>query len=363
MSSLSLCGSHVWHRSPIHLSAVRVADIADEAPEVVVAVIGAGVAGLLSARTLADHGVPVTIFEKSRGVGGRCATRRSDAWQFDHGAQYFTVRDPRLTPLAERWRQQGLITLWQGALAVREEGQWQPAKGGVDRWVAVPGMSALGAHLAQHLDVHRNTMVERIERAGHRWRLMSGSGDDLGSFDVVLVCVPSPQAQHLLAPVAPALAQLSATAVMHPIWATMLALPDPPPVTWDGAFLNDDETLSWISRNSSKPGRGTGETWVLHATREWTVRHLEHSADSVTEMMITAFQHATGCTSRPVHAVSHRWRYAQPDPVVAAPALYDATLGLGAAGDWCGGARVEGALLSGIALAEHVLSGTNVAHA
>jgi renalase len=340
-----------------------VADIADEAPEVAVAVIGAGVAGLLCARTLAEHGVPVTIFEKSRGLGGRCATRRIDAWQFDHGAQYFTVRDPRLAPLVERWRLQGLIALWQGTLAVREKGQWQPAKRGVHRWVAVPGMSALGAHLAEKLDVRRNTMVERIERAGDRWRLMSDSGDDLGSFSVVLVCVPSPQALHLLTPVAPALAQLAAAAVMHPIWATMLALPDRPGVTWDGAFLNDDETLSWISRNASKPGRDAGEAWVLHATREWTLRHLEESTDSVSEMMTTAFQHATGCTTRPVHAVSHRWRYALPDPVVAAPALYDAALGLGAAGDWCGGARVEGALLSGIALAEHVLGGANVVHA
>ena len=340
-----------------------VSDIVGEAPEVAVAVIGAGVAGLLCARTLAEHGLPVTIFEKSRGVGGRCATRRIDAWQFDHGAQYFTVRDPRLAPLMQNWQQQALIALWQGALAVREEGEWQPAKSGVDRWVAVPGMSALGAHLAQNLHVQRNTHVERIERAGHGWRLMSSAGEDLGFFDVVLVCVPSPQAQLLLATVAPALAQRCATATMHPIWATMVVLPDRAPVTWDGAFLNDDETLGWISRNSSKPERGTDDTWVLHATRDWTVRHLEHSADSITDMMITAFQHATGVTLRPVHAVSHRWRFALPDPVVEAPALYDAALGLGAAGDWCGGARVEGALLSGIALAEHVLAGVSVVSA
>lgn len=338
-------------------------DIAGQASDVSVAIIGAGVAGLLCAPTLAEHGVAVTIFEKSRGVGGRCATRRIDPWQFDHGAQYFTVRDPRLAPLVERWRHQGVIALWQATLAVRENGQWQPAKGGVERYVAVPGMSALGAYLAEKLDVRRDTKVERIERAGHRWRLTSGTGDDLGLFDVVLVCVPSPQAQHLLAPVAPALAQHAAAAVMHPIWATMLTLPDRAPVAWDGAFLNDDDTLSWISRNASKPGRGAGETWVLHATRDWTVRHLEENADCVTEMMVTAFQHVTGVSARPVHAVSHRWRYALPDPVVAAPALYDAALGLGAAGDWCGGARVEGALLSGMALAERVLSGPNVPQA
>ena len=157
---------------PIPQSSVRGVDLPEQAPRVAAAVAGAGVAGLLCARTLSDCGVHVTVFEKSRGVGGRCATRRVDAWRFDHGAQYFMVRDPRLAPFIERWRQKGLIALWQGALAVREGGQWQPAKSGVHRWVAVPGMSALGAHLAADLPLHRNTMVERIERAGHRWRLM-----------------------------------------------------------------------------------------------------------------------------------------------------------------------------------------------
>ena len=190
---------------------------------------------------------------------------------------------------------------------------------------------------------------------------MGDSGDDLGSFDVVLVCVPSPQALHLLAPVAPGLAQVISTAEMYPTWATMLVLAERLAVAWDGAFLNDDETLSWISRNASKPGRGPDDTWVLHATREWTIGHLEDTPDSVSDAMITAFRDATGNTAVPVHAASHRWRYAQPDPVVAAPALYDAELGLGAGGDWCGGARVEGALLSGIALAERVLAGVNVA--
>ena len=363
MPGLSFYGSRVCHRSSIRQSSIRMVDIPEQAPGVAIAVIGAGVAGLLCARTLTDHGARVTIFEKSRGVGGRCATRRVDAWCFDHGAQYFTVRDPRLAPFIESWRQQGLIALWQGALAVREAGQWQPAKSGVHRWVAVPGMSALGAHLAADLLVHRNTMVERIERAGHRWRLIGGLGDELGAFDVVLACVPAPQALQLLAPNAPALAQVIATAEMHPVWATMLVLAERPAVAWDGAFLNDDETLSWISRNASKPGRGFGETWVLHATREWTIRHLEDSADSVSDAMMTAYHAATGSTAVPVHAVSHRWRYAQPDPVVAAPALYDAELGLGAAGDWCGGARVEGALLSGIALAERVLTRANLTSA
>lgn len=321
-----------------------------------VAVIGAGLAGLTCARTLGDHNIAVTVFEKSRGLGGRCATRRDGTWRFDHGAQYFTIRDPRLAPLVRSWQQQGVIALWNGALAVREQGEWQAAKTGVRRWVAVPGMSALGAHLAQDVSVQLHTTVAHIQREGRQWRLVSDTGADLGIFDVVLACVPSPQAQLLLDPIAPAIAERASLAAMHATWATMLVLEERPDLPWDGAFLNDDPVLGWISRDCSKPGRAPDETWVLHANRAWTLEHLDDEKSHVAAAMSAAFEQLVGHPIRIAHTDAHRWRYALPDPVAADSALYEPGLGIGAAGDWCGGPRVEGALLSGIALAGRVMT-------
>ncbi len=56
-------------------------------------IIGAGVSGLIAARTLQASGVRVKVLDKGRGVGGRLATRRSGVGVFDHGAQFFTVCD------------------------------------------------------------------------------------------------------------------------------------------------------------------------------------------------------------------------------------------------------------------------------
>ena len=321
-----------------------------------VAVIGAGLSGLFCARTLADHNVSVTVFEKSRGLGGRCATRREGTWRFDHGAQYFTSRDPRLLPYIHSWQQDRVIAPWQGALAVRERGEWQPAKTGVRRWVAVPGMSALGAHLAEELDVRRECTIAHIQREGAQWRLLDNVGVDVGVFDEVLVCVPSPQAVALLAPVAPPLADQAAAAMMHPTWATMLRFADRPAFPWDGAVLNDHDVLSWISRDASKPDRDGAETWVLHGTRAWSTARLEDAPDTVAASMCDALREVLADATAPVHAVAHRWRYALPDPVTNDAALYDSRLGIGAGGDWCGGPRIEGALLSGMALAGRVLT-------
>jgi photolyase PhrII len=326
-----------------------------------VAVIGAGLSGLMCARTLQDHNIDVRVFEKSRGVGGRCATRRDGPWRFDHGAQYFTIRDARLAPLVASWQQRGVIAVWPGAIGVREHGVWTAAKAGVRRWVAQPGMSALGRHLADGLDVRLETTVMHIQREGAQWRLVADTGADLGVFDVVLACVPAPQAIALCTSVAPELAAQAAGAVMHPTWATMLVLSERPAFDYDGAFLNDDATLRWLARDASKPARGADETWVLHATREWSVAHLEDDAASVASAMTDAFTRIVGGAVTPVHRVAHRWRYALPDPVTTTSALYDHDRGIGTAGDWCGGPRVEGALLSGIALAGRVLTHAHTA--
>ena len=42
-----------------------------------IAVVGAGIAGAACAASLQQAGVQVTLFDKSRGVGGRMSTRRA----------------------------------------------------------------------------------------------------------------------------------------------------------------------------------------------------------------------------------------------------------------------------------------------
>lgn len=66
-------------------------------------VVGAGLAGLVAAQRLAAAGIRVTVFDKGRGPGGRMATRREGDACWDHGAQFFTARDPRFAEMVARW--------------------------------------------------------------------------------------------------------------------------------------------------------------------------------------------------------------------------------------------------------------------
>jgi photolyase PhrII len=323
-----------------------------------VAVIGAGLAGLAAARTLRDHGVDVTVFEKSRGLGGRAATRRDGVWSFDHGAQYATFRDARLTPWVRAWEALGVLARWDGRVAVCDAGVWRQAPEGVDRWVATPGMSAIGRHLGRDLRIALGTAVARAERAVDGWRLADADGTPLGTFAQLLVTAPAPQAAQLLSAAAPNLAARCAAVQFHPCRAVMCVLDRAPRVAWEAAFVNGDPHLAWVARNASKPGREASlETWVLHAPREYSTDTLDADPEEVMAPMLRAFRRLLGDDPPEVtYAIGHRWRYAIPDPVLAEDAVWDDELQAGLAGDWCGGPRVEGALLSGLALAGRVLS-------
>jgi glycine/D-amino acid oxidase-like deaminating enzyme len=116
-----------------------------------VAVVGAGLAGLTAARILEEQGHDVVVVEKARGAGGRSATRRHEAWQFDHGAQYFTARDPRFLQHVLAWQERGSIALWEGRIGVVEKGRVQAAAEQTRRFVGLPGMNAVCRDIAGEL--------------------------------------------------------------------------------------------------------------------------------------------------------------------------------------------------------------------
>jgi predicted NAD/FAD-dependent oxidoreductase len=318
------------------------------------AVIGGGVAGLVGARALHAAGHDVLVLDKGRAPAGRMATRRGGGFDFDHGAQYFTVEGERFASQVRAWEGDGVVGEWRGRLGSLTKGVFEPLGHERARYVGIPTMSAVARRLAADLRVEPGTRVDRIEPHSGGWRLFLEGGRRLGDFEVVLVTVPGPQAVPLLQ-AAPELAERAARARMRPCWALMVAFAEQLEVSWDGAFVQGCP-LAWAARNSSKPARAHGDTWVLHASADWSEGHLEMPREAAETELLDAFSMAI---DRPLpgrlFSSTQRWRFALPDPALTETCLFDADRGIGAAGDWCAGPRVEGAYLSGAALANRVL--------
>ena len=319
-----------------------------------VAVVGAGISGLFAARTLADHGLEVRVFDKARGPGGRCSTRREGKFSFDHGAQYFTARDDRFRRHVDSWIEEGLVHSWQGRIGTAAGGEVHRKVDGIDRFVGVPGMSAVARHLASRLDIFYESKVRGIKGSPNDLRLIEDSGEDLGSFNVVIVAMPPEQARSLLVKSSRLVEQVQSVKML-PAWAVMAVFDHSLDLELDGVFVHDSP-LSWVARNNSKPGRSDHECWVLHGTNEWSALNLEEDEEEVSAVLIQAFFEAIGAKSiQPIFAKAHRWRFALAENPLKVGCLWDEKLRLGACGDWCQMSRIEGAFLSGMAMAGRVL--------
>lgn len=336
------------------------------------AVVGAGMAGIACARTLAQAGHRVAVFEEGPEPGGRMATRESPFGTFDHGAQYFTVRDERFARALETVP--GLCRPWSANTVRVLDPLGRVAAAGLPprepHWVPAPGMNALVSRWARPLAAAgalelatRVTAIARDALDAKRWQLHTeGAGGTIhvhSGFDAVMLAIPSPRACALLqaSRLAPRfIEQLSAVRVA-PCWTLMAAFPQAqqPAMShlgpqWNAA-RSTHHRVAWLARESSKPGRGPVERWTVQASAAWSQEHLEDDAARIKAKLLRAFSEITGVRAEPSHAEAWRWRSAQTLEPLGRSHLWDAKEGLGLAGDWCLGHRVENAFVSGLELA------------
>ena len=312
-----------------------------------VALVGAGIAGLSAATALRGHGHDVVVFERARGPGGRAATRRVDGIDmpkaargatlaFDHGAQYFTVRDPRFQTVVDGWLRDRIVAKWEGRIVSFDSEGGEELTTTADRYVGIPGMSAIARAMADALEVRYEQRIESL-------------GPLLREFDRVILAVTADQAKPLVAHI-PELSTTLANVVSQPCWAVLAAFEERVPARFDGAFVHGSP-LGWVARNQSKPKREWKvDTWVLHATTTWSLMHLDDDPEVVGSVLMEAFHDLipTGLP-RAFYATAHRWRLASVDPPLAVGAIHHEESRITLCGDWCLGNRIEDAFLSGLA--------------
>ena len=300
-----------------------------------IAIVGAGMAGLSCAEQLAASGHEIRLFDKGRGPGGRMSTRRVDTAlgqaSFDHGAQYFTVRDPDFAELAEQWRAEGIACPWPAA--------------GHDAWVGTPAMNAPVKALAAKHDVTFGRPVTGLERADDdSWRIVL-DGVPQGKFDAAVLALPAEQAAALLSLHDFELGCRALNARSQPCWTGMFAFAESLPLP--DAPIRDAGDIAWAVRNSAKPRRTRPEAWVVQASPDWTREHLDLPAGEVAELLLRQLGDlAQDALPETLSAAAHRWRFAM-SSATGEGALWNPKLRLGACGDWLLGPRVECAWLSG----------------
>lgn len=305
-------------------------------------IIGAGISGLVLARSLSEAGATVVVVEKSRGYGGRMATKRVGTAVFDQGAQYFTAKDPAFAKCVDGWREQGLVANWPDS----------PHR----RLVGRPSMTAVPKALAEGLTISREHKVTAARRhACGCWELDIENHGIVRAERVLFTC-PVPQALAVLkaggVDLPPDVASGLEALTYHPCLALLVTLAGPSAVPPEGLAF-DTGPVRWLADNVKKGiAQSAPAAVTIHASAEFAEAHYGLPEAEVVARLLPVVEAWLGAAV--VATTLHRWKFSEPKATHAEHCVWLPGLALGFAGDAFGGAKVEGAVLSGLALADKV---------
>ncbi len=327
-----------------------------------IAIVGAGMAGIGTAIALQASEADVVVFEKSRGLSGRAASRRRDGVIYDHGANFIDLSaHKRVKALVEKNVPSDELVAVEGAIWTHDaEGQRSPGReSGQQRYSHGSGISRLGRALFESSTAAlcTETHIAHVRRAEKSWTLHLENGNTAGVFDAVVLTPPAPQAARLVA-AEPELDTLCAALEAVPYraqFSVVLALR----ATLSAhagiyAYLNTDgaHPVAWLSFESRKRGHvppGT-EVLIVQMAPEWTGAHLDEARETVAQLAQAEAEKLLGTPLSVAWWDVQRWRYALPDASLDVAATGAAEkLGLYVASDAVSGkGRVAGALNTGL---------------
>lgn len=317
-----------------------------------IAVIGAGLSGLTFASNL-NAKAEITVFEKSRGIGGRMATRYSEHYEFDHGAQYFTAKGEAFQKFLKPYIAQGIVKDWKPKLVTLSQEGMRERVSNHPSYVASPRMNSLAKEMAKDLNLVGNTQIKKVVGKAGDWVLIDADDASHGAFDMVVFAIPSHQAAVLMPDEFAHLETLQKPK-MDACFSLMLGFEKPLALEFDGAFV-EGSSIGWISVNSSKPERAQGFSMMVQSQNQWAEAHVDEDKTKVHAMLLEeASELLKQDLSKAEHQVLHRWLYASTSVAADAKFLLDESNQLACIGDWCIKGRVEAAFESGHHLAENI---------
>lgn len=316
-----------------------------------IAIIGSGLTGLTAARQLKSF-AHTTVFDKSKGVGGRLATRYTDKFEFDHGAQYFIAKSQEFKSLVDELLSAGVIAPWNARFVVFDGNKRIQASNWNDcfaHYIGIPRMNMLAKYLAKDLNLLLACKIVKVEFMHKQWWLWDEANVKHGPYDWVISTAPYPQTLELFSSYIKML-----PLKMQACYALMLGYEDDLNLDWDAALIKNS-CLSFLSVNSHKLNRmKKGVSLVALSDNNWADAHVDDEILSVKDMMIETLK---SYVDRPYSYVDiHRWRYANTPQQDKPKIFFDINNQLIAGGDWSISGRVESAFLAGLDIANKFIS-------
>ena len=315
------------------------------------AIVGAGISGLMAATYLAEKGKNSVIFDKGRGPGGRMSTRRFGKFRLDHGAQFFTVRDPRFEKYVQGWEKAGVAKIWCKGFSGNGDGH--------PRFRGTEGMNSIPKWLAGQLDVRTGHKVKSIRFVNNLWHLDFENSQSV-SADQLLMTSPVPQTIALLEAGQVELASTTRnflSLISYDPCISLMVIPKKPLFMPEhGGWQINEEPLQFVADNQLKGLPNPGQALTFHLGPQTSTEHWESGPERLSEL-VTGELRERGKDLVIEDIQIHRWRYSQPSLLHNESFLVaEGVPNLVYAGDAFAGPKIEGAALSGLSAAQYMIA-------
>ena len=316
-----------------------------------IAIVGAGISGLMAATYLAEKGKNSVIFDKGRGPGGRMSTRRFGKFRLDHGAQFFTVRDPRFEKYVQSWEKAGVAKIWCKGFSGTGDGH--------PRFRGTEGMNSIPKWLAGQLDVRTGHKVKSIRFVNNLWQLDFEDSQSV-SADQLLMTSPVPQTIALLeagqVELAPTTRNFLSLISYDPCISVMVIPKKPLFMPEHGGWQINEEPLQFVADNQLKGLPNPGQALTIRLGPRASTEHWESGPEKLSDLVIGELR-KKGKDLVIEDIQVHRWRYSQPSRLHDESFLVAKGVpNLVFAGDAFAGPKVEGAALSGLSAAQAMIA-------
>ena len=320
-----------------------------------VAVIGAGISGLALANKLKKY-FEVVVFEKSRGYGGRVATRRAGEFIFDHGAQFFKVKTDEFREYIKPMIDKGIVDIWKARFVEIDNGKITNNRIWGDdpsNYVGTPSMNSIGKYMADGLDVRLSEKVANVAQ-GTKWELYDEAGANIGEFDWVVSAIPPKQVIEMIPDVINLYSKISSYEMLA-CYSLMLGYEEKMDIGFDAALIKGVD-ISWLSVNSSKLPGANNTTFLIHSTNKWASQNIDRDRDWVKGYLCNELSNLVPIKTESANYIGLQgWRYANIKKQNNIEFFLDKDNKFGLCGDWFVQGRIEAAYLSGSHLGDQML--------
>jgi len=294
-------------------------------PKKNIAIIGAGLSGAILYNNLKKKNYNVTIFEKSRGAGGRCSTRYIKDLKIDHGTSTFQVQDESFENFCDdQVRSQLLIKAEDG-------------------YKGTNGLNKMVSSLISYEDLQTRTKLIKAYKNDSRWVLEDENKNLYGGFDTLLCTIPATQVLDLQIENIKSI-QSKLQNVTYDAVATLITY---------GATL-EKEQIQQLQKNSFfRKISVQNDGIVFHVIAQ--ISNKLDSKEEVQNIIVHEIKTTIGVDIlATMNVIPHLWRYGFVLNSLDTNYIYDKELRFGLCGDYFQGDNLEASFLSSSSLATQI---------